>query len=255
MDFDFSIILVAAFFITGISWVLHKLKVEFAGNVIEFLGSLFSVVALVLVLRSFLFEPFQIPSGSMIPTLKVGDFILVNKYAYGLRLPVSGTKVVDIGEPERGDVMVFIPPHKKQHYIKRVIGLPGDTVEVRRGVLFVNGQEMTQSEYRDIPVNNDTCSHLGLYECVVQLENLGGVEHVVQRIKYPNPNHSVSFAFAAKVPEGHYFMVGDNRDNSNDSRGWGAVPEQNIVGKAVAVWMHWNQFFSWPDFSQARSIQ
>ncbi|MDM3869825.1 signal peptidase I [Porticoccus sp. W117] len=255
MDFDFSLVLVIAFLITGICWVLHKLNVEIAGKTVEFFGSLFSVVALVLVLRSFLFEPFQIPSGSMIPTLKVGDFILVNKYAYGLRLPVSGTKVVDIGEPKRGDVMVFIPPHKKQHYIKRVVGLPGDIVEMRRGVLFVNGQEMKQSAYADIKADNDTCTQMGLKDCIIQLENLDGVEHVIQRVK--NPTNRASFSFVAKVPNGRYFMVGDNRDNSNDSRSWEVktVPEENIVGKAVAVWMHWDKFLSWPDFTQARSIQ
>ncbi|MGS2723209.1 signal peptidase I [Porticoccus sp. GXU_MW_L64] len=255
MDFDFSLILVIAFFVTGVCWVLYKLNVEIAGKTVEFLGSLFGVVALVLVLRSFLFEPFKIPSGSMIPTLKVGDFILVNKYAYGLRLPVSGTKVIDIDEPKRGDVMVFIPPHKKQHYIKRVIGLPGDTVEVRQGILFVNGKEMKQTEHPDIAPDNRTCTQMGLKDCVVQLENIDGVEHAIQRVKYPTSR--VSFSFAATVPEGRYFMMGDNRDNSTDSRSWDVktVPEKNIVGKAVAVWMHWDKFLSWPDFTQARSIK
>ena len=253
MDIDFSLILVIAFFITGISWALIKFKVAFAVKYLDFPGSLFSVIALVLVLRSFLFEPFQIPSGSMIPTLKVGDFILVNKFHYGFRLPVLGTKVVSVNDPKRGDVMVFIPPHTKKHYIKRVVGLPGDTVEVRNGVLFVNGQEMKQTDYSEVEVNLDTCTSRGLADCVVQLENLDGVEHIVQRLK--RPTSRVSGSFAEKVPEGHYFMIGDNRDNSNDSRGWGAVPEQNIVGKAVVVWMHWKEFFSWPNFSEARSIK
>ena len=244
MDFDFSLVLVIAFLVTGICWVLYKLKVAFASKSVEFLGSLFGVITLVLVLRSFLFEPFQIPSGSMIPTLKVGDFILVNKFSYGLRLPVSGTKVVEIGEPKRGDVMVFIPPHKKQHYIKRVVGLPGDTVEVRNGILYVNGEEMVQKPHESWSASDPF--HL------VQSEQLGDVEHAIRRRVIPG---NLSRNYAKTIPDGYYCLVGDNRDNSNDSRAWGLVPEENIVGKAVAVWMHWDKFLSWPDFTQARSIK
>ena len=245
MDINFSLVLVIAFFVTGISWLLCKLKVSFANSTFEFFGSLFSVIAVVLVLRSFLFEPFQIPSGSMIPTLKVGDFILVNKYSYGLRLPLSGTKVIPVSDPKRGDVMVFIPPHKSQHYIKRVVGLPGDTVEMRNGVLYVNGEEMLQK-----PLEGGW--QLGDPFHIVQTEQLGDVEHAIRRKVSPSP---VSQSYSKQIPEGYYCMIGDNRDNSRDSREWGLVPEKNIVGKAVAVWMHWDKFLSWPDFSQARSIK
>lgn len=254
MDINFALILVIVFFVTGICWALHKFRMAADNKSLEFVGSLFPVIALVLVLRSFLFEPFKIPSGSMIPTLNVGDFILVNKFAYGLRLPVTGTKIVSIGEPKRGDVMVFIPQGKSQHYIKRVVGLPGDTVELRNGVLYVNGVEMKQRPFDGVAVDRETCTSMGFADCVVQLENLDGVEHVIQRIK--NPVSPLSASYATEVRPGHYFMVGDNRDNSNDSRGLvGQVPEENIVGKAVAVWMHWDRFFSWPDFTEARSIK
>ena len=242
MDMDFALILVVVFFITGICWLAQKLnKALCASKQLEFVGSLFPVIALVLVLRSFLFEPFKIPSGSMIPTLNVGDFILVNKFSYGLRLPVTGTKFIDIGEPRRGDVMVFIPPHVDKHYIKRVVGVPGDTVEVRNGVLFVNGEKMAQRPHPEWASGNP--SHL------IQMEQLGDVDHAIRRSVVPG---RLSRNYTQTIPEGYYCLVGDNRDNSNDSREWGLVPEKNIVGKAVAVWMHWDK---WPDFTEARSIQ
>ena len=259
MDIDFSLILVVAFLVTGISWALIKFKVAFAVKYLDFPGSLFSVIALVLVLRSFLFEPFQIPSGSMIPTLKVGDFILVNKYHYGLRLPVSRTQVVSNKLPQRGDVMVFIPPHKKQHYIKRILGIPGDKVQFINDVVYVNDVKIPRKKLGEIRVKEKRETWSGdikevdvLYEQWV--ETWAGADHVI----HENPTHK-PYNGTYIVPEGHYFMVGDNRDNSSDSRSskWPKkfVPEQNIVGKAVAVWMHWDEFLSWPDFSAARSIQ
>ncbi|WP_421682338.1 signal peptidase I [Stutzerimonas urumqiensis] len=209
---------------------------------VEYGKSFFPVLAIVLVLRSFLVEPFQIPSGSMRPTLEVGDFILVNKFAYGIRLPVVDTKIIDVGDPERGDVMVFrYPSDPNINYIKRVVGLPGDTVRYTGDKrLYINGELVAEKLLGEEPGS--------LGSARIYREQLGEVEHLIRkemnrlRIEPDREWH---------VPEGHYFMMGDNRDNSNDSRYWddpdiplefrGMVPDRNIVGKAFAVWM------SWPD--------
>ena len=211
--------------------------------VVEYAKSFFPVLLIVLVLRSFLVEPFQIPSGSMIPTLEVGDFILVNKYTYGLRLPVVGTKIVPMNEPKRGEVMVFIPPHDKRYFIKRVVGLPGDTVRYEDKVLYVNGEQIMSEPVDDVQIEmpNGMMRAGTLYN-----ETLGGVEHLTQIIDAPPRDERTVWV----VPEGHYFMMGDNRDNSADSRVWGAVPEKNIVGKAFAVWMHKEPGLHLPTFSR-----
>jgi signal peptidase I len=214
---------------------------------VEYAKSFFPILFAVLLLRSFLFEPFQIPTGSMIPSLNVGDFIVVNKYAYGLRLPVSGTKIIPVGEPKRGDVMVFIPPHVDEYYIKRVIGLPGDLIQYRNNVVYVNGEALPQTPVGVIPEQGVMHS----------TEIVGGVTHDI----YTAASQRYSRIYdwlppeGAVIPEDHYFMMGDNRDNSSDSRYWGPVPEQNIVGKAVAVWMHKEPGLSLPRFSQNRLIE
>jgi signal peptidase I len=214
----------------------------------EYAKSFFPVLLVVLVLRSFLLEPFKIPSASMVPTLAVHDFILVNKFAYGLRLPVLGAKVLPVGMPERGDVMVFFPPNDKRYFIKRVIGLPGDAIRLENNVLFINGVEMEQEL-----VSGDT----GVWPPVmVMSEKLQPLEHLMQRYNVPTAHSN----YQAVVPEGHYFMMGDNRDNSQDSRFWGMVPEKNIVGQAVYIWMHWGSrsTFPWvdlPSFSRNGVIQ
>ena len=179
----------------------------------------------------------------MVPTLKVGDFILVNKWTYGVRLPVLRTKVIDVSAPERGDVMVFFPPHEDRYFIKRVVGLPGDKIHVLNGVLYVNGEKMIQTLLPE-PANAP--------RSVVMTENLTGVEHQMQKRTSPT---RLSQNYSAVVPQGHYFMMGDNRDNSSDSRVWGPVPEERIVGKAFARWMFWNEFFSIPSFDRAGEIQ
>ena len=208
--------------------------------VVEYARSFFPVLLVVFVLRSFIVEPFQIPSSSMVPTLEVGDYILVNKYTYGIRLPVVRTKVMSLNEPQRGDVMVFFPPHMNDTYfIKRVVGLPGDRVEYRDKRLYVNGEPVpvtalpgTDSRYQ------------------VGQEQLGAAEHAVQVDRRRPPRD-----FSVEVKPGHYFMMGDNRDNSSDSRIWGQVPEKDIVGRAFAIWMHWESFFSIPGFSRVGSIE
>jgi signal peptidase I len=213
---------------------------------VEYAKSFFPILFAVLVLRSFLFEPFQIPTGSMIPTLNIGDFIVVNKYAYGLRLPVTGTKVLGVGEPRRGDVMVFIPPHEPNYYIKRVIGLPGDHIRYADKVIYVNGEPLMQSERRLI-------EELGVYH---SKESIGGITHDIYTAASNRYETTYPWmpAEGIVVPEGHYFMMGDNRDNSSDSRFWGPVSEDSIVGKAVAVWMQKESGLKLPSFSQNRLI-
>ncbi len=251
MDIDFPLILVILVLVTGVIWALDKLVLAKSREAddpvpawVEYSGSFFPVLFIVLVLRSFLFEPFQIPSASMVPTLRIGDFILVNKYAYGLRLPVLGTKIVEIGEPQRGDVMVFFPPNDERYFIKRVIGLPGDKIQLIDNILYINGEQMKQHQL-DRTLGEDP-------RYVQMSESLSGVDHIIRKARVAGRygrNYSIT------VPEGHYFMMGDNRDNSSDSRAWGTVPEKNIVGKAVAVWMHWDAFFSLPGFDRVGKIQ
>lgn len=250
MDLNFPLILVVLTLVCGVMWVLDKLVLskkrgdEAPPFYIEYTAPFFPVLFLVLVLRSFLVEPFQIPSASMVPTLEVGDFILVNKFAYGLRLPVTQTKVLDVEDPKRGDVMVFFPPNDDRYFIKRVIGVPGDLIQLYDNQLFVNGDLMPQSE-TEIPLSAG-------YGYEIVEESLGDREHLVRKRRIPGP---LGRSFSQVVPAGHYFMMGDNRDNSSDSRVWGPVPESNIVGKAFAVWMHWDEFFSLPSFHRAGKIQ
>src|SRR6056300_439467 len=211
--------------------------------VVEYARSFFPVLAIVLVLRSFLYEPFQIPSSSMVSTLEVGDYILVNKYAYGLRLPVVRTKVLDLGEPERGDVVVFFPPHQNETYfIKRVIGLPGDLIEYRNKQLTVNGEVVPQEWLATVPD--------GRSRVKMGVETVGGDNHLMQ-LDLRRPGRD----FTVRVKPGHYFMMGDNRDNSSDSRVWGQVAEGDIVGQAVAIWMHWESVMSIPSFGRVGAIQ
>ncbi len=214
--------------------------------VVEYAKSFFPVLLLVLLLRSFLFEPFQIPSGSMIPTLEIGDFILVNKYAYGLRLPVVGTKIKEVDQPERGDIMVFIPPHDSSYFIKRVVGLPGDHVRYEDKVIYINGEPVEQELVAFLRNNEPPAMYYR--------ESLGDATHDIYTAptpRYMGPDFWLT-SEGRTVPEGHYFMMGDNRDNSDDSRRWGPVPEENIVGKAVAVWMHKKPGLNLPSFSSAR---
>lgn len=215
---------------------------EKPGVIVENARALTPVLALVFVIRSFLYEPFQIPSGSMERTLLTGDFILVNKFHYGIRLPVWRTKVFDVNEPERGDVMVFFPPHREQYFIKRVIGLPGDHVVYKDKVLYINGKEQKQTM---LPMTARRVVAIQFNE------QLGDVEHEIQQYVDVDRSDDVDIV----VPEGHYFMMGDNRDNSADSREWGPVPSTRIVGKAVAVWMHKKPGLNMPTFDRVGGIR
>jgi signal peptidase I len=217
---------------------------------LDWTAGLFPVIAVVFVLRSFLFEPFKIPSGSMIPTLLIGDLILVNKFAYGVRLPVLNTKILEVGEPKRGDVMVFrYPPKPSLDYIKRVVGLPGDEVSYLNKVLMVNGKELPKAALPDY-FDEDTVRYSKQFSQTVDTGAGSKTYQVLNDLDRPafvpgaddfagkeNCRYSAE-GVVCKVPAGHYFMMGDNRDNSLDSRYWGFVPEKNIVGRAFYVWMN-----------------
>ncbi|HZJ95660.1 MAG TPA: signal peptidase I [Thiopseudomonas sp.] len=214
-------------------------RLEREPPLIEYGKSFFPVLAVVFVLRSFIVEPFQIPSGSMIPTLEVGDFILVNKFSYGIRLPVIDKKVIEINDPKRGDVMVFkYPEDTRINYIKRVVGLPGDTITYTADKrILVNGQAVAERFLGEEP---GSFGSAGLYT-----EMLGEEEHFIRK----EQRRHIESTREWHVPEGHYFMMGDNRDNSKDSRYWddpsipielqGMVPDEYIVGKAFAIWLTW----------------
>jgi len=260
---NFALILFIALAVTGGIWLLDALLLKRSRDrdareplLVEYAKSFFPVILVVFALRSFLVEPFKIPSGSMMPTLLIGDFILVNKYTYGIRLPVLNKKVVQLNNPERGDVMVFrYPADPGLDYIKRVVGVPGDVVEYRNKQLIVNGQPVPS-------VNTGTYSYVGnglnYITAMVYNERLNGVGHAMMTEPGKPAVHPPQVAdfpyrencsynaegegFTCKVPAGQYFMMGDNRDASNDSRYWGFVPDRNIVGKAFFIWMNFDDF-------------
>jgi signal peptidase I len=253
---NFAAFLLLLLVVTGLvwladKWLLRRRRPQGAAQPwwVEYSISFFPVILVVFTLRSFIVEPFKIPSGSMIPTLLVGDFILVNKFSYGIRLPVINVKVVDLGTPQRGDVMVFrYPADPSLDYIKRVVGVPGDRVEYRDKQLYINGKLVPRRQTQDYQ-SRERLQYYPRY-----LESFDGREHEI--ILEPDTpgfvapgldfNHSGncdynSGGLACTVPPGHYFMMGDNRDNSADSRVWGFVPDANIVGKAFFIWLNLNE--------------
>jgi len=202
---------------------------------IEYSRSFFPVLFFVLIIRSFIFEPFRIPSGSMMPTLLQGDYIFVKKYVYGLRLPVIEKKVIETGEPQRGDVVVFrLPSDPNINYIKRVVGLPGDRIEYREHKLTINGETVGLNRDADSP------NHDGVPQFV---ENLDGRQHAILIARPGNTMRDNVYI----VPQGSYFMMGDNRDNSRDSRFIGVIAEKFLVGEAVRIWMHMDGI-EWPNW-------
>ena len=299
MDFDFNLILVPVTLGLGLIWLLDKLafkqrKTRGRGKEslpIRWAYDFFPVLAIVLIVRSFLIEPFNIPSSSMVPTLYTGDFIAVNKYAYGVRLPLTYKKILDTGEPEHGDVMVFrYPENPSIYYIKRLIGLPGDTVSYSQGQLSIN----------DVPVATESVAFEANPELTAQLYNVGQIapgqelneseaiqlgqqeedqaqyfqetqgehEHLVRYLPDMNSSQYAPFLqqqapevissggtqWRITVPEGQYFVMGDNRDRSADGRFWGFVPDDNLAGKAVYIWMHKPPGLNIPTFSRNGSI-
>ena len=300
MDFDFNLILVPATLILGAIWLLDKLVLKQKQSKgldkstapVRWAYDFFPILAIVLVVRSFLIEPFNIPSSSMVPTLYTGDFIAVNKYAYGIRLPLVNTKVLDLGAPQHGDVVVFrFPLNPKQYYIKRVIGVGGDTVSFNNGQLSVNGKAIptTPANFTPDPkmtaqlyppgktetgelVTAEQAAQLGNQEeqtaQYVQESPSSNHQHLVRYLGDKNWFQYASFLQQASpqlmvsqgqqwqltVPEGHYFVMGDNRDRSADGRFWGFVPDENLAGKAVYVWTHKASGLSLPTFNRNGAI-
>ncbi len=236
---NFELLLVLATLVTGVivgvAWLLRRGRAKDGDGkqtenwAVELARSLFPVLLVVLVVRSFVVEPFRIPSGSMIPTLEVGDFILVNKSAYGVRLPVTNQRVFGEGRPERGELVVFkYPRNPRQDYIKRVIGVPGDHIIILDKTLYINGEAVPQTEVRAFNEGQD-------WGATVLEEQLGDLEYNI--LHYPGRTIGDG---EYRVPDGHYFMVGDNRDRSADSRSWGFVSEELLVGRAFLIWMSWD---------------
>ena len=300
MDFDFNLILVPATLILGAIWLLDKLVLkqkqskglEKSTAPVRWAYDFFPILAIVLVVRSFLIEPFNIPSSSMVPTLYTGDFIAVNKYAYGIRLPLVNTKVLDLGAPQHGDVVVFrYPENPKIYYIKRVIGVGGDTVNFNNGQLSVNGKAIATTPANFTPDPKMTAqlyppgkTETGEVVTAEQAAQLGNQEELSAKYvqESPSNNHPhlvrylgdknwfqyASFLQQASpqlmasqgqqwqltVPKGHYFVMGDNRDRSADSRFWGFVADENLAGKAVYVWMHKASGLSLPTFNRNGAI-
>lgn len=252
MIYDFSFYLLVAVAVTGFIWLLDaflfapKRKVvqvssqthqgvKVSGEskepvIVEYAKSFFPVLLIVFLLRGFIVEPFRIPSGSMLPSLYIGDFILVNKFAYGIKVPVLNKKIVELDSPERGDVVVFrYPRDPSLDYIKRVIGLPGDHIAYYNKVLYVNGTAVARDFVGQYTGPGQTFAN-------DYVEKLEGAEHSILLLPARPNNLQGEYI----VPDGEYFVMGDNRDNSNDSRVWGSVPEANLLGKAFMIWMHYS---------------
>lgn len=238
---DFSGILAIATAATGLIWAIdafifrpRRVKTgKSEPKIAEYARSFFPILLIVFILRSFLVEPFRIPSGSMKPTLLEGDFILVNKYTYGLRLPLIGKKVLSLNEPKQGDILVFrYPNNPNVDFIKRVIGVPGDKIGYNNKTIFVNGRPLAQTL---LGTTQDKDMFGQTYSVKHFREAMSTLEHSI----YVHPTHSEALE-EVTVPEGSYFVMGDNRDNSDDSRVWGFVPEGLILGKAFFIWMSWD---------------
>jgi signal peptidase I len=253
---SFAAVLLTATVVTGVIWfidsaMLRKKRGEQKSEpiLVELAKSFFPVILVVFVLRSFLIEPFKIPSGSMLPSLLVGDFILVNKYTFGVRIPVLNKKIIEVNQPKRGEVMVFrYPEDPSKDFIKRIVGLPGDTVTYQNKRLTLNGVAVPVESTGSM---TEIDERMSFQRFDAYREKLGDSTHVIIVSpdrpvlaggvrQFPNKKNCEynDEGVTCKIPEGHYFMMGDNRDNSDDSRYWGFVPEENIVGKAFLVWMN-----------------
>ncbi|NKB37005.1 MAG: signal peptidase I [Gammaproteobacteria bacterium] len=258
MNFDFSALLVLLTFASGLIWGIDSLFYAKARRsdenkqgiaekedhqipeplLVDYARSFFPVFFIVLILRSFLFEPFRIPSASMMPTLMIGDFILVNKYEYGIRLPVLNNKIIKNKTPQRGDIIVFrYPEDPRIPFIKRVVGVPGDKIAYFNKTLYINGVADGQ---KNISVYQDDGPGWQMNGWQLLSTQTGEIEHEIL-----HNHHSPSKTVEEIVPEGHYFVLGDNRDNSKDSRFWGFVPDENLMGRAIYIWMNWSNTRWW----------
>ena len=265
MRFDFATVMVLLVAVTGLIWafdsiVLLPRRRRFASDadgdaieddagespvpspprIVEYARSFFPVFLIVLILRSFLLEPFRIPSGSMMPTLLIGDFILVNKFTYGVRLPVLDRKIVELGSPQRGDVVVFrYPEDPSTPFIKRVVGLPGDRIRYANKQLYINGEKASQEQ---VGIFKGTGYSVNMSGASLYAETIFNHEH---DILIQEGYHSREARMV--IPEGHYFVLGDNRDNSRDSRYWGTVPDEFLIGKAFTIWLSgtWKYGIDW----------
>jgi len=249
-NFDINLILLPLLALMAIVWLVEAIIARFFPRLIagrtkvpwwlDYSRSFLPVLAIVVVIRSFIAEPYQIPSSSMTPTLLKGDFILVNKFHYGIRLPLTNEEIIKIHSLRRGDVLVFRFPHNQRlRYIKRVVGLPGDRIAYINQALYVNGEEISRQAY----LNN--------FEYAEFYESLrSGETHTIRSYHLASP---ISAEWV--VPANHYFVLGDNRDNSNDSRYWGFVPHSQVVGKAFYIWMHWEGWSSLPSFRRNSKIR
>ncbi|HAJ70863.1 MAG TPA: signal peptidase I [Methylophilaceae bacterium] len=256
----FALFMVVILLVTGLVWLLDILVLtKNRGDsaepwYVEYSKSFFPVILLVFVIRSFLVEPFKIPSGSMMPTLLAGDYILVNKFTYGLRVPILNNTFYEMNQPNRGDVFVFhYPPEPTVDYIKRVVGLPGDKIQYQNKRLSINGQVLDVSSIDDYIYTIETKDEYNNpRELTIKaghfVEDLKGVKHdilihdLVNDYASESPGAKLMRGETVTVPEGHYFAMGDNRDNSSDSRVWGFVPERNLVGKAFFIWFNFDNF-------------
>ena|SRR3990167_3203086 len=257
MNFNFELILFYATLITGLISLFdilflaprrRRTGTKKMSVISDYSRSFFPVLLIVFLLRSFLYEPFRIPSGSLEPTLLMGDFILVNKFDYGIRLPVIHKKIFNMGSPKHGDIIVFRwPPNPSVDFIKRVIGLPGDRISYINKVLYINGQKMPQDFLQNAFSMDETGAETPVLE---KQENLLDIKH---DIFIDSTKSSLDF-HDIEVPKGMYFVLGDNRDNSADSRYWGFVPDKNIVGKAVLIWMSWDNADMHPRWNRIGKI-
>lgn len=262
MSIDFAAILVLLVVVSGVIWAFdsyflapararrvqeHKGALSAAARakqlepptVVDYARSFFPIFFIVLLLRSFLVEPFRIPSGSMMPTLLVGDFIVVNKFVYGIRIPVINYKIIELGAPERGDVIVFrYPEDPSTPFIKRVVGLPGDQISYQDKQLYINGDAVP---WEPAGLYRGSGKGAGFTGIQLAREALDSTNHEILL----DPHRSLRTDVDIVVPEGHYFVLGDNRDNSRDSRFWGTVPDENLIGKAFMIWMNWDGGVDW----------
>ena len=241
----FIVVVISGLILLTYKFVLPKRDENAPDPVLlDYAQSFFPVLLIVFLLRGFVVEPFRIPSGSMLPTLEIGDFILVNKFSYGVKIPIIHKEILDYADPVRGDVVVFRwPGDNKTSYIKRLVGLPGDRIEYKNRQLYINGKVVvSEHDGEYIPVA-ETIARDRFLQTIDTSEKIEGNKKMVQYSTLLDKRNGIRFnqTNAWVVPQGHYFMMGDNRDGSSDSRSWGFLPDENVVGKAFFIWFHFNK--------------